>query len=198
MSIFLATASCAVGDTAATIRQANDIKFNLQLLPRFKKNWGWSLEIEPWSNLPGYHRLIWLWIQCLIIGHVNVQTMNVVVVCAARGTWSSGEVSPGLSDEECGGGAGGETAASLASRVRQLGRRGLVAEYEEIRARPPQGTFHNAELVTTYIISLHSSRASWAVFKCLKRHSWFCIEDYWPLHLWMVVNVGLEDHNDFP
>ncbi|CAB3244619.1 unnamed protein product [Arctia plantaginis] len=65
-----------------------------------------------------------------------------------RGTWSSGEVSPGLSDEECGGGGagGGETAAALLARVRSLGRRGLVAEYEEIRARPPHGTFHHAKL----------------------------------------------------
>ncbi|KAJ0175065.1 hypothetical protein K1T71_009206 [Dendrolimus kikuchii] len=68
---------------------------------------------------------------------------------STRGTWSSGEVSPGLSDEECGGGgggAGGETPAALLARVRSLGRRGLVAEYEEIRARAPHGTFHNAKL----------------------------------------------------
>ncbi|XP_072938486.1 tyrosine-protein phosphatase non-receptor type 9 [Epargyreus clarus] len=63
-----------------------------------------------------------------------------------RGTWSSGEASPGLSDEECGGGGAGETPAALLARVRALGRRGLVAEYEEIRARPPQGTFHHAKL----------------------------------------------------
>ncbi|CAH0718229.1 unnamed protein product, partial [Brenthis ino] len=63
-----------------------------------------------------------------------------------RGTWSSGEASPGLSDEECGGGGAGETPAALLARVRALGRRGLVAEYEEIRARPPNGTFHHAKL----------------------------------------------------
>lgn len=65
--------------------------------------------------------------------------------CAARGTWSSGEASPGLSDEECGGGGAGETPAALLARVRALARRGLVAEYEEIRARPPAGTFHHAK-----------------------------------------------------
>ncbi|XP_045450142.1 tyrosine-protein phosphatase non-receptor type 9 [Melitaea cinxia] len=63
-----------------------------------------------------------------------------------RGTWSSGEASPGLSDEECGGGGAGETPAALLARVRALGRRGLVAEYEDIRARPPAGTFHHAKL----------------------------------------------------
>ncbi|CAG4935242.1 unnamed protein product [Colias eurytheme] len=62
-----------------------------------------------------------------------------------RGTWSSGEASPGLSDEECGGGGAGESPAALLARVRALGRRGLVAEYEEIRARPPNGTFHHAK-----------------------------------------------------
>lgn len=66
-------------------------------------------------------------------------------VRAARGTWSSGEASPGLSDEECGGGGAGETPAALLARVRALGRRGLVAEYEDIRARPPAGTFHHAK-----------------------------------------------------
>ncbi|XP_075979283.1 protein tyrosine phosphatase Meg2 isoform X1 [Anticarsia gemmatalis] len=67
---------------------------------------------------------------------------------STRGTWSSGEVSPGLSDEECGGGGagGGESPAALLARVRSLGRRGLVAEYDEIRARPPHGTFHHAKL----------------------------------------------------
>ncbi|XP_028174918.1 tyrosine-protein phosphatase non-receptor type 9 isoform X4 [Ostrinia furnacalis] len=64
---------------------------------------------------------------------------------STRGTWSSGEASPGLSDEECGGGAG-ETPAALLARVRSLRRRGLAAEYEEIRARPPCGTFHHAKL----------------------------------------------------
>ncbi|XP_053612109.1 tyrosine-protein phosphatase non-receptor type 9 isoform X2 [Plodia interpunctella] len=66
-----------------------------------------------------------------------------------RGTWSSGEASPtspALSDEECGGGARGEAAGALAERVRALGRRGLHAEYDEIRARPPAGTFHHAKL----------------------------------------------------
>lgn len=72
---------------------------------------------------------------------------NFFICLIARGTWSSGEVSPGLSDEECGGGGagGGETAAALLARVRSLGRRGLVTEYEEIRARPPHGTFHHAK-----------------------------------------------------
>lgn len=70
---------------------------------------------------------------------------------AARGTWSSGEASPGLSDEECSGGGAGESAAALLARLRTIGRRGLVAEYEEIRARPPQGTFHHAKLVLTLI-----------------------------------------------
>ncbi|KAJ8718573.1 hypothetical protein PYW08_002810 [Mythimna loreyi] len=66
---------------------------------------------------------------------------------STRGTWSSGEVSPGLSDEEAGGGAGaGETPAALLARVRALGRRGLAMEYDEIRSRPPQGTFHHAKL----------------------------------------------------
>lgn len=71
---------------------------------------------------------------------------------STRGTWSSGEASPGLSDEECGGGGagagagGGETPAALLARLRTQGRRGLVAEYEEIRAKPPHGTFHNAKL----------------------------------------------------
>ncbi|XP_063627242.1 tyrosine-protein phosphatase non-receptor type 9 isoform X1 [Cydia splendana] len=65
---------------------------------------------------------------------------------STRGTWSSGEASPGLSDEECGGGGAGETPAALLARVRALGRRGLHAEYEEIRARPPPGTFHHAKL----------------------------------------------------
>ncbi|KAJ2949746.1 hypothetical protein O0L34_g15679 [Tuta absoluta] len=65
---------------------------------------------------------------------------------STRGTWSSGEASPGLSDEECGGGGAGITPAALLARVRQLGRRGLVQEYEEIRARPPAGTFHHARL----------------------------------------------------
>ncbi|XP_045484147.1 tyrosine-protein phosphatase non-receptor type 9 isoform X1 [Pieris rapae] len=68
-----------------------------------------------------------------------------------RGTWSSGEASPGLSDEECGGGGAGETPAALLARVRQLGRRGLVAEYEEIRARPPHGTFHHAKLPSNLV-----------------------------------------------
>ncbi|XP_045538702.1 tyrosine-protein phosphatase non-receptor type 9-like [Papilio machaon] len=63
-----------------------------------------------------------------------------------RGTWSSGEASPGLSDEECAGGGAGESAGALLTRLRALGRRGLVAEYEEIRARPPQGTFQHAKL----------------------------------------------------
>ncbi|XP_041980449.1 tyrosine-protein phosphatase non-receptor type 9-like [Aricia agestis] len=63
-----------------------------------------------------------------------------------RGTWSSGEASPGLSDEECGGGGAGESPAALLARVRVLGRRGLAAEYDEIRARPPTGTFHHAKL----------------------------------------------------
>ncbi|KAI5643852.1 protein-tyrosine phosphatase domain-containing protein [Phthorimaea operculella] len=65
---------------------------------------------------------------------------------STRGTWSSGEASPGLSDEECGGGGAGITPAALLARVRALGRRGLVAEYEELRARPPTGTFHHARL----------------------------------------------------
>ncbi|KAJ8714639.1 hypothetical protein PYW07_002864 [Mythimna separata] len=66
---------------------------------------------------------------------------------STRGTWSSGEVSPGLSDEEAGGGSGaGETPAALLARVRALGRRGLAMEYDDIRARPPQGTFHHAKL----------------------------------------------------
>ncbi|KAL0821133.1 hypothetical protein ABMA28_005754 [Loxostege sticticalis] len=65
---------------------------------------------------------------------------------STRGTWSSGEASPGLSDEECGGGAGGETPAALLARVRALRRRGLAAEYDDIRARPPNGTFHHAKL----------------------------------------------------
>ncbi|GBP07691.1 Tyrosine-protein phosphatase non-receptor type 9 [Eumeta japonica] len=63
-------------------------------------------------------------------------------------TWSDAEQSPGLSDEECGGAGGGAglTPAQLLARVRALGRRGLVTEYEEIRARPPHGTFHHAKL----------------------------------------------------
>ncbi|XP_037301509.1 LOW QUALITY PROTEIN: tyrosine-protein phosphatase non-receptor type 9 [Manduca sexta] len=66
---------------------------------------------------------------------------------STRGTWSSGEASPGLSDEECGGGGGaGEAPAALLARLRTLGRRGLAAEYDDIRARPPHGTFHNAKL----------------------------------------------------
>ncbi|CAG4943458.1 unnamed protein product [Parnassius apollo] len=63
-----------------------------------------------------------------------------------RGTWSSGEASPGLSDEECGGGGPGEAAGALLARLRALGRRGLLAEYDDIRARPPHGTFHHAKL----------------------------------------------------
>nr|XP_049702360.1 tyrosine-protein phosphatase non-receptor type 9-like isoform X2 [Helicoverpa armigera] len=59
----------------------------------------------------------------------------------------SSEVSPGLSDEEAGGGGGaGESPAALLARVRALGRRGLAAEYDELRSRPPQGTFHHAKL----------------------------------------------------
>ncbi|CAH0687731.1 unnamed protein product [Spodoptera exigua] len=65
---------------------------------------------------------------------------------STRGTWSSGEVSPGLSDEEGGGGGAGETPQALLQRVRALGRRGLAAEYDEIRSRPPVGTFHHAKL----------------------------------------------------
>ncbi|XP_050667267.1 tyrosine-protein phosphatase non-receptor type 9-like [Leptidea sinapis] len=65
-----------------------------------------------------------------------------------RGAWSSGEVSPGLSDEEGGGGGPGETPAALLARLQRLGRRGLVDEYEMIRARPPHGTFHHAKLAT--------------------------------------------------
>ncbi|KPJ19374.1 hypothetical protein RR48_11001 [Papilio machaon] len=87
--------------------------------------------------------------------HVNTQ----LIICLARfektimnntgitrGTWSSGEASPGLSDEECAGGGAGESAGALLTRLGALGRRGLVAEYEEIRARPPQGTFQHAKL----------------------------------------------------
>ncbi|XP_028043721.1 tyrosine-protein phosphatase non-receptor type 9 isoform X1 [Bombyx mandarina] len=68
---------------------------------------------------------------------------------STRGTWSSGELSPGLSDEECaagGAGGAGETPAALLARLRLVRRRGLVAEYDEIRSRPPVGTFHNAKL----------------------------------------------------
>ncbi|XP_049872187.1 tyrosine-protein phosphatase non-receptor type 9 isoform X2 [Pectinophora gossypiella] len=65
---------------------------------------------------------------------------------STRGTWSSGEASPGLSDEECGGGGAGLAPAALLARVRQLQRRGLLLEYEELRARPPAGTFHHAKL----------------------------------------------------
>ncbi|KAI8434400.1 hypothetical protein MSG28_012438 [Choristoneura fumiferana] len=65
---------------------------------------------------------------------------------STRGTWSSGEASPGLSDEECCGGGAGETPAALLARVRALGRRGLHAEYEDIRARAMPGTFHHAKL----------------------------------------------------
>ncbi|XP_035447346.2 tyrosine-protein phosphatase non-receptor type 9 isoform X1 [Spodoptera frugiperda] len=65
---------------------------------------------------------------------------------STRGTWSSGEVSPGLSDEEGGGGGAGETPQALLQRVRALGRRGLAAEYDDIRSRPPLGTFHHAKL----------------------------------------------------
>ncbi|XP_059060414.1 tyrosine-protein phosphatase non-receptor type 9-like [Achroia grisella] len=65
---------------------------------------------------------------------------------STRGTWSSGEGSPGLSDEESGAAGGGESAAALLARVRALGRRGLHAEYDDIRARAPAGTFHHAKL----------------------------------------------------
>ncbi|XP_026325774.1 tyrosine-protein phosphatase non-receptor type 9 isoform X2 [Hyposmocoma kahamanoa] len=60
----------------------------------------------------------------------------------------SSEASPGQSDEECGGGGAGLTPEALLARVQQLGRRGLFAEYEEIRARPPNGTFHHAKLTS--------------------------------------------------
>ncbi|XP_052742529.1 tyrosine-protein phosphatase non-receptor type 9 isoform X1 [Bicyclus anynana] len=79
-------------------------------------------------------------------GHINSADEDDLDLITARGTWSSGEASPGLSDEECGGGGAGETPAALLARLHSLGRRGLVAEYEEIRARPPNGTFHHAKL----------------------------------------------------
>ncbi|XP_046966486.1 tyrosine-protein phosphatase non-receptor type 9-like isoform X1 [Vanessa cardui] len=78
-------------------------------------------------------------------GHINSGDEDDIDLIT-RGTWSSGEASPGLSDEECGGGGAGEAPAALLARVRALGRRGLAAEYEEIRARPPAGTFHHAKL----------------------------------------------------
>ncbi|XP_052752201.1 tyrosine-protein phosphatase non-receptor type 9 isoform X2 [Galleria mellonella] len=64
---------------------------------------------------------------------------------SSRGAWSSGEGSPTLSDEE-GAAGGGESAGALAARVRALGRRGLHAHYDDIRARAPAGTFHHAKL----------------------------------------------------
>ncbi|XP_026493551.2 tyrosine-protein phosphatase non-receptor type 9 isoform X2 [Vanessa tameamea] len=78
-------------------------------------------------------------------GHINSGDEDDIDLIT-RGTWSSGEASPGLSDEECGGGGAGEAPGALLARVRALGRRGLAAEYEDIRARPPAGTFHHAKL----------------------------------------------------
>lgn len=64
---------------------------------------------------------------------------------AAGRTWSDAEQSPALSDDECSGGGAALAPAALLARARALRRRGLVAEYEEIRARPPAGTFHHAK-----------------------------------------------------
>ncbi|CAG9566015.1 unnamed protein product [Danaus chrysippus] len=78
-------------------------------------------------------------------GHINSGDEDDLDLIT-RGTWSSGEASPGASDEECGGGGAPETPAALLARVNALGRRGLCAEYDEIRARPLAGTFHHAKL----------------------------------------------------
>ncbi|XP_032514812.1 tyrosine-protein phosphatase non-receptor type 9-like isoform X1 [Danaus plexippus] len=78
-------------------------------------------------------------------GHINSGDEDDLDLIT-RGTWSSGEASPGASDEECGGGGTPETPAAILARVSSLGRRGLCAEYDEIRARPLTGTFHHAKL----------------------------------------------------
>lgn len=81
--------------------------------------------------VPIYKKILWLYFYSMRLN------------CSAR-TWSDVEQSPTASDEECGGGGAGLTAAQLLARVRALGRRGLCAEYEDIRERPPAGTFTHA------------------------------------------------------
>ncbi|XP_048484673.1 tyrosine-protein phosphatase non-receptor type 9 isoform X3 [Plutella xylostella] len=77
--------------------------------------------------------------------HINSGDEDDLDISTGR-TWSDAEQSPALSDDECSGGGAALAPAALLARARALRRRGLVAEYEEIRARPPAGTFHHAKL----------------------------------------------------
>lgn len=59
---------------------------------------------------------------------------------------SSASPSSGFSDDDSLTGDDGKTIQQIVEMVKQLGKRGLVKEYAEIRARQPEGTFDHAKL----------------------------------------------------
>lgn len=59
---------------------------------------------------------------------------------------SSASPSSGFSDDDSLTGDDGKTIQQIVEMVKQMGKKGLVKEYAEIRARQPDGTFDHAKL----------------------------------------------------